>query len=443
MISDIQLFFKKFTGKASFAQNFAFILSGKVLVSVISFLLTPILARIYTPSDYGQFAIYNLVCNNFVLISTFSISDALLVCKEDEKRSIFNTSILVFCFTSMILVLSIKPISSLLGANNNAIPYILLGAITSGWVGIISKFNFLNNNFRLQSILNSSSAFISRGSAILLGYKFSLPNGLIYGEVISRFFSATVHTLFYIQSLYLFVKKIELARLKRVLIEYRNYPLLIFPSRYIALFNGQIILIVLTVQYDDSVLGQYSMCMGLLHIPINMVGLSIEAPLMKSLSGLSKYEISQKVLRLLRLILYSILFPIVVLTFTGGLIMTTFLGEEWKQSGEFVSIMSPSWMFILIVMVLNSIPRVLRKEMLLFKNNLTLLVGIGIVLLISFSFTDVAIVVWLYSFIYFVLLVYNSIRMLNLINYRVEFKDGVIIGIIFSIIIYNGLKIIL
>ena len=54
-------------------QNVAFSLSGNAFVLGIGFVLTPIIARIYGPAAYGQFAIFTAVASLIQPISTFQL----------------------------------------------------------------------------------------------------------------------------------------------------------------------------------------------------------------------------------------------------------------------------------------------------------------------------------------------------------------------------------
>src|SRR5688572_10914955 len=83
--SDFKQLRKSFFKKDSFAQNFAFVFSGKAIAILVQVIFAPLLARIYSPEAYGIFSVFTAVSVNLALVSTFRLEGALVLPKEDVE----------------------------------------------------------------------------------------------------------------------------------------------------------------------------------------------------------------------------------------------------------------------------------------------------------------------------------------------------------------------
>ncbi|MCF6352168.1 MAG: hypothetical protein L3J06_04065, partial [Cyclobacteriaceae bacterium] len=71
-----------FTTEKSFLKNASFVFGGKFYVAILSLLLTPIIARLYSPTDYGTFGLYNTLVQNLVIIGTLTLPLAIITAKK-------------------------------------------------------------------------------------------------------------------------------------------------------------------------------------------------------------------------------------------------------------------------------------------------------------------------------------------------------------------------
>jgi O-antigen/teichoic acid export membrane protein len=101
---EIKSVLNSFRTKGSFTRNFSYLLSGRVITTLISFGVTPILTSLYSPEAYGYFAFFNAVGLNFALVSSFGYENALIIVKGEKKFynlfffCMFSITVLSFLF---------------------------------------------------------------------------------------------------------------------------------------------------------------------------------------------------------------------------------------------------------------------------------------------------------------------------------------------------------
>ena len=71
--------------KNEFSKNTLSLISGSIVSQAIPAALAPILTRIYTPEDYGLFAIYASLTALFTTIATAKYDAAILIPKSDKE----------------------------------------------------------------------------------------------------------------------------------------------------------------------------------------------------------------------------------------------------------------------------------------------------------------------------------------------------------------------
>src|ERR1035437_4249188 len=94
---------KKFIGPRSlisnrspFIQNTLKLVLGSGIAQVITFLVSPVLTRLYTPADLGLFTFFISIVGLFALIATLRYEIAVIFPKEDKDAvNIVSLSVII------------------------------------------------------------------------------------------------------------------------------------------------------------------------------------------------------------------------------------------------------------------------------------------------------------------------------------------------------------
>lgn len=71
----------------SFRRQFIELASGSTLAQIFSFLLMPIVSRIYAPDEMGDYGLYVAISSIAGLLSTLRLDLAIILADENEEAS--------------------------------------------------------------------------------------------------------------------------------------------------------------------------------------------------------------------------------------------------------------------------------------------------------------------------------------------------------------------
>ena len=70
--------------KSEFSRNVLTLMTGTTIAQAIPIAISPILTRIYTPEDFGMFALYMSIASILSVVATGWYELAIMLLKKDE-----------------------------------------------------------------------------------------------------------------------------------------------------------------------------------------------------------------------------------------------------------------------------------------------------------------------------------------------------------------------
>ncbi len=338
---------------SEFRQGFLMIFSSKILIALITFLTTPIVARLFSPEDYGMFAILNSVAVIIALFSNLTLPTSLVVINDDQlKRTTTGivTNILILHFILMVfglVILFSAPIYQYvydllgIGVTFHVLIALLLFSLFEAFSQIFANINIREKDFKRNITVNVLDNFSIKGSSLLIGFFRHMPFGLFYAELIGKGVNILTQLSFRNFRLnFLDFKKLGNFRLSlEILREQRHYPLYTFPVSLMSRFSGQLILWVFAIAFSKQSVGHFTMGLGLLSIPLMLLANSLQPVIIKKLdedriNGLANSLLSLVIkLGMLAGVVYSFLY------FISPWFISIYLGEKWIDSVEFIQLL--------------------------------------------------------------------------------------------------------
>lgn len=385
--------------------------SGNGAAFLVGFLFTPIITRLYEPSEYGVFAVFNAFVINISMLASLNYYKAIVLPTQKNKYlqlvkismlltiATVSVSLVFFIFINYFDINFLE--SSKLGIYQLLIPFFIL--ITSV-NHILHSINIRIKKFRRVSFAKFQSIFLSKITTVFYGYLIeSRFFGLIIGELISLIVSLTL--LFarnkYVWDSFILSRSQPIYSLRSISKEYISYPLNILPASWISLFTTQLPLYFLTARYDSASVGNFALANSLLNLPIMVFGQSSASVFLQKANELQHKRpelLREFSFRLFKRLLWM---GIVVFTFISvfsDIIFVFFLGDQWLASGKFASMMGYYYMLNLLFLPLVPLFRVLRKE------NIQLLYSFGsfsivlsVLFITTYAFDDVKEVIFYFS----------------------------------------------
>ena len=381
--------FSKFKVKSEFSRNVLTLMTGTTIAQAIPIAISPILTRIYTPEDFGVFALYIGIVGFIAIIVTARYEMAIVLPKTDEAAiNIVALSFIIMLsivtFITLAIFLFSEEILVLLNAKEvgNLLYLVPLSVFLSGLYQI---FNYWANRKKNFKTMSSSQIGQSVGVGIgQSGFGFiAINGGLIFGNLLGRFVSAFILVKQFILEDKQNLKNINKLEIIKQMKKHKDFPLVnsLHVLSEVTRISGSVILI--SSFFGTTILGFYALSLRILQIPMGIISAALGNVLYKKFvlmynDGLSLYPLVKKI------ILYQLVVSIPIFTLLYLILPDLFriiFGDAWKTAGEYSQLLLPYMFFGFILSSLSEIPIILGKQKLFFY--ISLIGNIYVLLIIS------------------------------------------------------------
>lgn len=327
--------------------------SSNVIMYLLPLLVTPILSRLYSPEEFGEWGIFS----SFIAIVTLALFAGLenaIVKVETEKLDNLIKICAICSITLLLIIVSIF----ILGQNKewaffkNFPSTQLLLAYLLAYIPYTIGFNLCNRFSRytslsLNNILQGGCQAFFRILIGLIG--ITSFNGLILGTTISLYISA-FFLMFSVKAdkNKVLQDKFNVRNIKQLIIEYKNFPLFDAPSSILSFAAFNLPTIILAEYFSKASIGCFSIILQLLLLPMSLIGSAMGKVYYQEIcqeENNSNYSnlttITKKIFKVIAII--SIL-PSLVLACGGDKLIVLFLGNRWETAGN-VALCLALWSF--------------------------------------------------------------------------------------------------
>lgn len=407
---------KGFTQQKSL-QHAAVLFSGKAGVHLIALISQPVLARLYSPAQFGEFAFLNsLLAILLVAASGRYEAGIVLTRKPQHAKRLFQLSQLVLAvyiaLLGLLLILLPKSLQQwIFGQGLPAaylwlIPVLILCAgyweLVHHWLVRFQRYSSISLALIIQRLLLFGGAMAAAA--------FSVPgNGLIYGLLAGSLGIFIISLILQKEPV-----RLRLKGLKTYAHHFREFPYFSVPTLFTSLLIQHLPVLWIIFFFNKNMAGTYSLANALVMIPVTGLSMSIGQVFYARLAqspAHRKKSLIKKACFSYALILIP---PVLVIFYWGEPIIEMLLGSRWQQTGEFISLLAP----ITLALGLNSCLLIAlnasRKQSAAFGLQLLkLLLWIG-ALSTGIIFQDIIIVFKLMAFLSFIHLFFTIYILKNL-----------------------------
>jgi O-antigen/teichoic acid export membrane protein len=396
--------------KSDFVKNVLTLLSGTAFAQAIPIALLPILTRIFTPEDFGVFALFLSITLILSVLSTGRYELTILLPIEDrDSNALFLLSIILSLITGVILFIPIFFF-------NSEITFWLGNPELSFWLyfiplsvflsGVSQSFNYRFNRNKSYKILSSGKIIqtgVSTGSQIMLGFSKLISGGLIFGSIIGQIFTSFFYFLNSKEKNKIF--PVSFLEIKKNGLLYKNYP--IYNSTTALLDKATVSLpsIYLTKFFSLQSAGYYAMCEKLIYGPASLFSFSISQVLIEFISNAHRNNISYrtKIIEIFFKLLLIGIFPFTFLFFYSEDLFNLFLGKEWTEAGKYSKILTVAFFARFVVSPLSVVFVAINKPSVLSYWQIAYFFAAVIAAIIGYILSDI--------FLYFIIFTINEVIM--------------------------------
>tara|TARA_R110001592_G_scaffold163180_1_gene396919 strand:- start:2213 stop:3484 length:1272 start_codon:yes stop_codon:yes gene_type:complete len=347
---------------SDFLKHILVLVSGTILAQIIPVLLQPFLRRIYSPEQFGLFAVYSSIFSMLAVVAAGKYDTTIVVPKEDSKASyLVLGSIIISLFFSLVCLFFF------ILFNEQIILFFDFPQTISSWlyfiplsILFIAIFRSLNNwLIRKKQFKESSYNKIIRrtaeGTAQLTLSLFNGGSGLIIGNIVGDFFNL-IFTFFQAKK-----SKLQLKftphLLKEVLYKYKDYPIY---SAIPSLLNAvSLFLPVLIINkfYSQESTGYFDLSRQMLALPLALISTTVSQVLLQKVAEQKNNatKISSFILKLSSILLILSVVGGSIIYLFGPQLFSFIFGSDWLISGEIAQILVFGYCIKFIVSPLSTV----------------------------------------------------------------------------------------
>ena len=358
----------KFKPKTEYSRNILTLISGTILAQAIPISISPILTRLYSPSDFGTFALYFTLAVLLGSIVAGRYELSILIPKGDENaRQIVLFSIFISFLVSILLFIFICIYIDWL-------VYLLKNPEIRIWlyilplnVFILSIINILYYWFNRRKeykvlaktkILQSSNrSFFS----LLFGF-FHKSYGLIIGILIGSF-SNFIYSVKKANDDHLF-RKPNIHKIIILMKRYSDFPKFNVLTTLLENVSGNIPIYLLTIFFGPVVVGFFSLSQQVIRVPLSLIGVSFGDVFRQKASHNLQHTGD---CRNIFLVTFKKLFiiatiPFLVFYLIAPPLFSFIFGAEWEMAGIYAQIMTPLFFLQFISSPLSNMFLIAEKQ---------------------------------------------------------------------------------
>jgi len=267
--------------KNEFNRNVLTLLTGTTIAQALPIAISPILTRLYTPEDFGVFALFISISAIFAAIVNGKYELAIVVPEKDEDAyNIAALSLLIATGISLVLLLIVIFFHSwllMLLDNKEISPWLYFIPLVTFLSGIYNMLNYLNTRLKHYRHISNANIYKSLATAfgqLVMGFfKFGAA-GLISGQILSNIVGNTTLLLNVLKNKSM-IKKINKQEMKRLGKQYIEYPKYNILSTTANTLSQNLTNIFISTLYSLTSLGFYSLIQRIVIIPSRLIGSSI------------------------------------------------------------------------------------------------------------------------------------------------------------------------
>lgn len=330
--------------KSEIIKSISTIASGSLLGYGLNTILLPILSRVFSPKEMGE---YDLIISSasiyLGILCLGMITAIMLPAKEEEAKAICKTiftSVVVGSTVGIIALLVIRDKYRLFEIDQSytwacALLYLYLilynaQSVCYAYANRRKKYKALFWNPIIYAIFNV-------GLSIVFGLIGMKTLGYMLGTVCGTFLTI----VFLCLHANPFAGEYSITMVKDILKKYRSFPLIQMPSNFISILSAQFPTQFLGRMFGSTMLGGYTMACKVLSMPVSLLATPINNVYYRTAAEKLRRneEAGSFAFKLIKVSINIAIIPIFILMVWGEWICAFFLGEDWRVAGSYMGIL--------------------------------------------------------------------------------------------------------
>ena len=357
------------SSKSEYAKNITTMLIGSGIRQFIPVLISPLLTRLFAPTDFGLFGIYLSIIMVLTTINTGRLELAIMLPKKNSEvygiialSLLFNVIVTFFCLVGapIYFLISDKPFGL-----NEFFLWMFILPLSLFSKGIFNITYYWHNRLKQYVLLSKSKIYQAISTAALsvaFGYIGYLYFGLIIAELIGQLVPVLILVFFLKNNIPLI--KSGFSKIKTTWHNFKNFPIYAIPADLFNILAMHIPVFFLDFFFTERIVGFYFLLLRILGAPISLLALSVMDVFKEKASAdynqLGNFK--SIYLKTFRNLFLMALLPFGIILLWAPPLFSFFFGSDWEMVGEFAQLVTPMFFARFIAFPLSYIFYILKKE---------------------------------------------------------------------------------
>jgi len=354
-----------------FIKNIAMLMTGTTIAQAIPIIVSPLLTRIYSPEDFGAFALYLAIASILAVVVTGRYEMAIIIPKkESDAYHLVVLSVVLAAAASLCFFIGIvlfKPgLESIFGwAGDHYWVYWL--PLSIFFMATYQSLNYLCNRegrykqMALSRIFQSSSM---TSIHVAGGYLKVGGASLIAGQILGQVSAACIMAYMMFVKVRRRTLRISRVKIRALMIRYSDFPKYLILAHGFNTASAQSPIIFLSAMFGSGSAGFYVLIQRVIGAPMAIVAGAI--------GDVFRHEASHEYAKngncrliyrssFFRLLIISVV-PFSVFLFFAPELFVLVFGTAWRLSGEYAQILTPMFLLQFLTSPLSTMFMIAQKQ---------------------------------------------------------------------------------
>ncbi len=342
---------------SKFFRNVVTLMSGTTLGQIISLAVYLILSKIYTPGDFGVFALYMSILSITNITATAKYELAVMMPREEHKGlNLTGLSAVISVVVSLLLFCLVlffnQSIARMLG-NEQIAPWLYLIPLSTLLNGFYQSLNYWSNRkkrFRTMTTASLGQSLTNSSVKVGAGFMVAGPFGLIIGSLAGQITGFFVFLQQFLKHDRNRIPDINQRDMRSLAKEYYRFPKFNMLHGVTNNFSGSLPVFILTSWFSSAAAGLYSFGFTMIFRPMSLVTTAFSQVFSQRV--ITKENAGQKILPDVRRLLVKMFqfsfIPFGIVAIFAPQIFKFVFGPEWETAGTYTRILIP-WLYLVFL----------------------------------------------------------------------------------------------
>jgi O-antigen/teichoic acid export membrane protein len=329
---------------SNYFKNFSLLAGSEFVTQVISIIVLPILTRIYTPIEFGEYEVFKSTALILIVIGFMQYDVSIYTSKtEIECVNAWFLCVVILisiCIFAFIGIYFFNIFFNVLEPKVKWLWALPIYVFFSGMTNLLLVWLTKHGSYLLLSKIKILVSLLVAATQIGFGYLNIGFLGLLYSTLIVQIIAFLIYFTPFIKTQYRNFKYINLFSIKSLLKDNWRLPFLVLPGNFL---NNliQSLPVYFLGWIDSNVLGYFSLARRIIDFPLKSINSAVHRLYVKELTdeiiasgvGIKTFSKNLKLYSLISLVLF-----VMVLIFTKPILPLIF-GELWIPAVPYIIIL--------------------------------------------------------------------------------------------------------